>query len=802
MDLEYRINAGSWLPLADLGASSIVRRQLSRAPSSLAIDIPVAQWTQDAALAIDDTLTLRRLVPADDPVTWFVGRVVDLGRRTTGTSEAMRVSVEDAWWDLENLPFTQSLASLTVGAEGSVFDAPSNTPVAMSRGLIGVDADGERLPIAGVIQAVISYAAGKGVALQAGTITEASYIPAFSARDLTCAQIILRMIETLPDLVTEIDPTTSPPSLHVRPRASLPTATVTAGPGDLASADIRPRYDLQREGVIIYYELAGLSAEGEPAVRIHEEKFPTDHSLSLRTHAMTIEADDRGGSFPGEDPAPPFQPPQITWHTQRVKTRTVPAANAVDNAAKRWWALRIPGLARYKAIVDWDSIVIPAAAAGDPDEGTDIVPHSVAVIDDQADDPPGWQFPDDPNAPVAPPPDPADYPRELVGGAIADWMPPSIIQAPCVATATIALPVATIAAIADAGIRGQFERFFSRAVTIGGVACRAQTLSSSFTGTNATTRVYRGVASYDPGWGADEGEGDRPQFPEPPPVGLAQRIYDALNPLQWEGSWALVDPAAMAANWIGRRFNITATARPEWASMNAQVVDVTIDLAAETTTLRFGPHGHIEPETAARLQRMGHRLQPNQRRDALTYQEVAAPTYSSVAPVDEDNPVLGSYAVPAANTQPEGGAAGGAPQKIAFKLSVAPAETNFLFTIAGAHSSITDGTNGDAVSLAGIVDTPTAIAATKHIVIEATISSAGVASAWAAAAVDAADAKEVRFTDGVQDRVRLLIGRIIIADGAATAEQACWVPQLLTTGLTNGVNTRVFQSHALHPSAL
>lgn len=143
---------------------------------------------------------------------------------------------------------------------------------------------------------------------------------------------------------------------------------------------------------------------------------------------------------------------------------------------------------------------------------------------------------------------------------------------------------------------------------------------------------------------------------------------------------------------------------------------------------------------------------------------------------------------------PESPAAGGL--NTPFLLSVAgSAGAGFTWSVSSAYSSITDDTNGGRIDLSalGIFDVPNAIAASAFIVLEADVDAAFVVSNWALSAV--ADPSEVAVDAGppaFQNKVRLLIGRVVFTAGEAEAKQAVFTPQMLSYGFYNGLLVKLF----------
>ena len=84
---------------------------------------------------------------------------------------------------------------------------------------------------------------------------------------------------------------------------------------------------------------------------------------------------------------------------------------------------------------------------------------------------------------------------------------------------------------------------------------------------------------------------------ETAPVGLAQNIFTALSVLQWEGSHTVVDDGFDTTSTIPGPQNVLnlAGGNVAWASMNAVVQRVSLDIFRHTCELTFGPVKHLAP---------------------------------------------------------------------------------------------------------------------------------------------------------------------------------------------------------------
>ena len=108
-------------------------------------------------------------------------------------------------------------------------------------------------------------------------------------------------------------------------------------------------------------------------------------------------------------------------------------------------------------------------------------------------------------------------------------------------------------------------------------------LSVKVVTTDATSQTYQSIGGFIAG------------DPLPAP-GLAAYYYNLLAPLQYDGSFSMVEEEAgdSGGPFAGQVLNLTG-GRSEWTTMNAQIYVVTENLATGATTLRIGPTKHLSP---------------------------------------------------------------------------------------------------------------------------------------------------------------------------------------------------------------
>jgi hypothetical protein len=152
-------------------------------------------------------------------------------------------------------------------------------------------------------------------------------------------------------------------------------------------------------------------------------------------------------------------------------------------------------------------------------------------------------------------------PRELVDGCIADWM--AVEAETDVVRATVAYAA-------------------------GGAIITSQEVAVRLVATDATTRTYGHLASFDGG--------------EDSPVGLAQSLHEGFSSCPYAGSLRLVDPEVRDIS-MGSPLNI-AGGQTAWATMGAEIQECVEEVDTGTVRLRFGPPGHLGLQQLVQLTRM------------------------------------------------------------------------------------------------------------------------------------------------------------------------------------------------------
>lgn len=126
-----------------------------------------------------------------------------------------------------------------------------------------------------------------------------------------------------------------------------------------------------------------------------------------------------------------------------------------------------------------------------------------------------------------------------------------------------------------------------------GESVTSRELSHTLVVTNAKSGIYKMVSEK--------------REAEPEPAGLAASLYASLGALQHEGRCVLVGAQHFGVARPGHSIRLSG-GPDSWATMNAVVQSVELDVAAERTTVSFGPPSRLGPQDLFQL------LQANRKR--------------------------------------------------------------------------------------------------------------------------------------------------------------------------------------------
>ena len=265
---------------------------------------------------------------------WFQGLVTQVPRAGSPGAEATMYKVVGPWWYLENLVFQQAYENIFLGfavagdpttalygpaTSSHLFLNQGDTPAALTKITTGVQ----------IIQA-LNWAlkpfvnANVTPPFQIGNITPSLDVPIDEVRDITCAEVIHKMLRWSPDAVTWFDYSTTPPTFNCIRRADMATVNLDAsGAGFLKDFNVNARYDLQAPSVQIFYETVS-SVNGQESLSLIKDFYPNP----LPT-----------------DPQKQFASLQFTVDLQGISAHTTTAkitVEPIDPTDPDWWLGKHP----------------------------------------------------------------------------------------------------------------------------------------------------------------------------------------------------------------------------------------------------------------------------------------------------------------------------------------------------------------------------------------------------------------------------------------------------------------------------
>lgn len=261
-----------------------------------------------------DQITLR------DPenVVRFTGKVRQLPLRTEGSSESRACVVEDVLGDLNRRFMRQYWVMWQDEAEA---DVQSGALVLFD------DGDGGTVGLGLQLAAVIAAAAAAGIAVQMGAALGMTAVPQkWDIKDATYLEVLKVSAKLVPDLCTQVDYTTTPPTVDFIRRINATSRDIAV----IETADAfecAPLHDQQISGVIILYEqpqavdgvlVIGPSFDAYPAETTGDE----ENALVITTQLGTGSAQ-----------------PSAMQQSQALGVR------AIDEDSFTWWEYLWPDLA-------------------------------------------------------------------------------------------------------------------------------------------------------------------------------------------------------------------------------------------------------------------------------------------------------------------------------------------------------------------------------------------------------------------------------------------------------------------------
>lgn len=498
---------------------------------NLGADVLTLTQTLDSAqlpaapFSVGAEVTLKR-----GTAVWFRGRLREIDE---SVDRARTLRIRGAWDVLERKAYLQNFKAALDPSDP--LSALGN--ILRGRVVLGQNDDGDRVNLAGFLSSVISYAG-----LTPGTIDTTLTVPFEDATDLSCADVLERMLRWIPNAVVWFDYSTNPATCHIRQRANLTAVSLAVTACD-EPLRLRPRHDLVVNNVALFYVATNRSNDASWETLETDVHPPGTTGQEDGALVRTIEL---AGSIATS-----------SYLTQKVETDEIPAAltdaslssgwvksGPVFSSVRTWWRNHRPELKK-------SNITIVAFRSGSRQKADEsaITPNL----------------------------------RELISGGLTDWMvedDASLINEEQIVEVDIAYKITS-----GSGSSATEQQVIER-------------LSAQIQATNAQSKTYRQLAdsSFTAG--------------EEAPSGLALALYNALNPLMWEGEVQVTEDEATDLARPGQVLNITGGAAA-WATMAAVVQRRDTELGVGRTTIRLGPPPSVSAAGLVEIYRQNRNRRPS-----------------------------------------------------------------------------------------------------------------------------------------------------------------------------------------------
>jgi hypothetical protein len=524
------------------------------------------------------------------------GTILFQGRRTdtSGNASAARVMTEitlsDAWWDLQKVTLQMAWRKITGGTIASPTYTNVTWPdIVLFQPLPGVTYSPAPVnntintwqQIVDIITYAINNATGAdAVQLQIGSTAEfqPAYVNWYPLRVAKCAEALQVCLRPHPGVYTEIDYTTTPPTIHFRNRANLTAITLpyksTLANGTVhVATDIEPLDHLKPDAVRIFYKIAGTYNQ-QPAVSWTTDIYPSGGSTNTLMD-LDFSVDVAGASI--------------------QETRQNFTSAAFDPTSKALWRKRVPSLRQMT-----DGGQIPNDGATGALAFVDANPYNVSTH------PKGIKITGD---------DGTDYSSSY--GTLLPYYTDDAVYA------WFKVAGGAAATAVKATVRAYFAYTKTTPQGSGSVSDQFAEHEHSFSALFTTAPSGTYVLQQTTATG------------ESIPSGLAQYIYTELSELQWRLSHEIVQAAATAAAIPtlikpGKHKINLSGGGSAWTTMNAVPENVSVELLRTGDgrllahhQITCGPVNHLEPGFLVQLHNLFHNrnrsgIDPNQRLSGLT----------------------------------------------------------------------------------------------------------------------------------------------------------------------------------------
>lgn len=307
---------------ADYNITNVRRVRKNLLTDKVIFDIPKHSLLEQSTFEPNSTIAIFH-----DNIKWFEGVVTQIPLYCSHDQETDKYELSGAWWYLENLIYQQAWKEPVDPTDTSsdLYD------VYKSRVILGQDISGKSITIGEQISDVIQYANACGAKIAAENISLPVNIPLDECKDLSCAEIIRRLLRWIPDTIAMIDYSMDIPVINFKRRQQLETITIDLQQ-QITSLTIQPRYDLQVSSVILTFETTN-TTNGKSWKEAIVQKWPINSSgKELKSLILTIN----------------LEGTKSTYIIQDIETSPILITST------EWWKSHVPSLSN----IDTQNITI------------------------------------------------------------------------------------------------------------------------------------------------------------------------------------------------------------------------------------------------------------------------------------------------------------------------------------------------------------------------------------------------------------------------------------------------------------
>jgi hypothetical protein len=284
------------------GIESISRSLVSQGVDHLLLTMPVDGIDDTPLFNLGDRVILHRENAQGVKVRYFTGTVQEQPGDAAEGAERLSYTIKGPWFDLEQCKFQQSMAYYGAGDQyvkgysshyflGQTIHWPTPEELIINPNMMPTQVyAGTR----DIIFEVIDWAQSCGAYLNADLTGIPNFaIPIREDRDLTCAEVIQRVLRWIPDIVAWFDYSTTIPTLKFSKRTSLTAFNLAFDDKIIRTiGKISPRYDLVPSAVIISYELT-VTNNNVPCMQLIKDIAPL-HASENQLYTLTMTVDLKG----------------------------------------------------------------------------------------------------------------------------------------------------------------------------------------------------------------------------------------------------------------------------------------------------------------------------------------------------------------------------------------------------------------------------------------------------------------------------------------------------------------------------